>query len=117
MPVLKVCLCGEPSPTATCADCRRKRHRNRTPRPHYAGNWKHLSARARRAQPWCSSCLTPGTPQNPLTVDHTPAAHTKVAAGKTLTMKDFRDGLLSVECILCNVAKGAARGNHVTRTD
>jgi hypothetical protein len=53
---------------------------------------------------------------NPLAVDHTPAAWAKVQAGKRLALKDFGSGLLSVECLRCNVAKGVARGENRSRT-
>jgi hypothetical protein len=65
-------------------------------------------------QPWCPACRTPGSPDNPLTVDHTPAAWAAVEAGRRLTLKDFENGLLSVLCLRCNVAAGRARGSNVT---
>lgn len=87
-------------------------HHRPAPRPEViqlGGNG--LSARARQLQPWCSTC---GSPDN-LTVDHTPAAWAKVQAGKRLTLRDFENGLLSVQCLRHNVALGHARGGSVTR--
>jgi cytochrome c5 len=81
----------------------------------YGSKWRSLSRRAVAAQGFCSACHTTGSPENPLTLDHTPASWAKVAAGKTLTLKDCADGLLTVLCLRDNIAAGAARGNNVTR--
>lgn len=119
---VRPCLgCGHDIESGSrCDDCRlprRRRAQASATRRGYNHRWAALSRRARAAQPWCSTCLTPGTPKNPLTVDHSPEAWLKFVAGKTLTLKDFGSGLLSVECLKCNVAKGNARGDNVERTD
>lgn len=110
----KLCLCGEDALPggSRCADCRPTRapQASATARG-YPAWWQRLSARARQLQPWCSTC---GSPDN-LTVDHTPAAWAKVQAGKRLTLRDFENGLLSVQCLRHNVALGHARGGSVTR--
>lgn len=64
-------------------------------------------------QPWCSTCGS----RDQLTVDHTPGAWQKRERGDRLTLADFAAGLLSVECLQCNVAKGHARGSAVERQD
>ena len=89
---LKLCaVCGEP-----CPDYRCKAHQ--LARPVKAGReergynaaWRNLSERARKLQPWCSTCGT----KDDLTGDHLrwPA--------KTLADVD-------VLCRACNAAKGA----------
>lgn len=109
--------CGELTLTGHCADHKPKRHRKQlSPRARgYDGSWDRLSREARRRQPWCSHCGHPGSQDNPLSTDHSPEAWRKVQAGKTLTLNDFRDGLLTVLCMNCNNLAGAARGEHVTR--
>lgn len=62
-------------------------------------------------QPWCSTCGS----REQLTVDHSAAAWSKVERGGKLTLADFAAGLLSVECLKCNVGKGNARGATVER--
>jgi 5-methylcytosine-specific restriction protein A len=115
--VLKPCLsCGEPSPASYCDEHKPKA----TPKASahsrgYTHRWIALSRQARRLQPFCTDCLTPGSAANPLTLDHTPAAWAKVTAGKTLTLKDCANKLLVVRCLRCNVAAGAARGDNVQR--
>lgn len=36
----------------------------------YGSGWSRISAQTIRAQPYCSICLHPGSPTNPLTADH-----------------------------------------------
>jgi 5-methylcytosine-specific restriction protein A len=113
----KPCIaCGEDAVPgqSRCTDCRLPR----TPRASstargYPAWWTRLSEQARKLQPWCSTC---GRAERPLTVDHTPQAWAKVQAGKRLTLKDFAAGLLSVECLQCNVDKGHARGSGISRS-
>lgn len=64
-----------------------------------------------------STCGTPGTRTNPPTLDHTPAAWALVESGKRLSSVHFDSGLLSVECLRCNVAKGKARETLIKRQD
>jgi len=75
----------------------------------YGYQWQKLSKQCRKLQPWCSTCNSPGTQQNPLTLHHTPDAWSKVQAGKHLSMRDAYAGLVSVECQRCNNDKGPAR--------
>ena len=95
-----------------CNDCRPRR----PPGPSatqrgYGSHWEALSKQARKLQPWCSDC---GSPDN-LTVDHSPQSWKKLDAGKRLSLNDFRNGLLTVRCIKCNIASGSARGPNVSR--
>lgn len=76
--------------------------------PHW---WQVLSKRARELQPWCTRCQS----THNLSVDHSPEAWKLVEAGKRLTLKHFRDGLLQVLCAKCQDEAGAARGDNVTR--
>jgi 5-methylcytosine-specific restriction enzyme A len=75
----------------------------------YKGSWSALSVKARKLQSWCSRCLSPGEPGNPLTLHHTVEAISKVQAGKSLTMRDAHEGRLIVLCQRCNNREGAAR--------
>lgn len=124
MPILKPCLdCGEPS-TGTrckpCADTHRRATRNDYQRRARAGarlpasstqqgynsRWKRLSARARRLQPFCVDC---GATED-LQADHSPEAWERKRRGLPIRLKD-----IDVVCRSCNVARGAARGENVTR--
>lgn len=88
---LRPCLeCGEPSPGARCASCRG-----------YDSQHDKLSKRARRLQPWCSSC---GATEN-LQLDHGPQTWKRRAEGKPLRLQDYR----GVYCGDCNRANGQAR--------
>lgn len=89
---LKLCaVCGEP-----CPDYRCKAHQ--LARPVKAGReergynaaWRNLSERARKLQPWCSTC---GATED-LTCDH--------LEWPARTLKD-----VDVLCRKCNSAKGA----------
>jgi hypothetical protein len=68
-------------------------------------------------QPWCTDCHAAHTAANPLALDHTTAAWQKVDTGKRLTLKDVAAGLCVVRCSVCNNARGAARGDRITRID
>lgn len=93
---LTACLdCGEPSPSTRCADCtadrapraRHDEHRSRS------WKWRRLSARLRKAQPWCSLCSS----VDDLTVDHvTPLSH----GGAEYDLDNLR--------VLCRPCHGAA---------
>lgn len=63
----RACLdCGEASPESRCPDCARKHATNAArlqPRASkrargYGPGWRATSARARKAQPWCTDCGT-----------------------------------------------------------
>lgn len=100
---MKPCLvCGEVTDRHRCPahalpDLRAKDRVTRT-RP---ARWKRLSARLRRAQPFCSECGT----RYDLTVDHVmPLAH----GGDP-----FDETNLDVLCRSCNGRKGATWGDEV----
>ncbi|BCO47229.1 hypothetical protein MINTM002_29030 [Mycobacterium intracellulare] len=118
MALLKPCYvdgCGELSDQARCP-AHRPRHPTKGRKSRgYPAWWERLSRQARQLQPWCSTCQTPGSADNPLTVDHTPESWQRVQAGKRLTLHDFESGLLTVQCLRHNIALGAARGRNVTR--
>lgn len=112
--VVRPCIrCGEPTDRGSRCPAHQR------PRPHqpppeqrgYDQAWRKLSRQARQLQPYCSTC---GSNQR-LSVDHSPAAWAKVERGGKLTLADFAAGLLSVECLPCNIAKGHARGSDVHR--
>jgi 5-methylcytosine-specific restriction enzyme A len=117
MALMKRCLgCGDLAHASRCPDCRLKRSAPSGSQRGYPAWWTRLSKQARNLQAWCSSCHSPGTEANPLIVDHTPEAWALVQAGKRLALNHFRSGLLSVLCLRCNVAQGAARGDNATCT-
>ena len=119
MCLLKPCYvddCGELNEQARCPAHRPPQTKSRTARG-YPWWWQKLSRQAIALQPFCSTCQTPGEPGNPLTLDHTPQAWNLVDAGKRLTIKDVASGLLSVQCLRCNIRLGKARGHNVTRTN
>lgn len=72
----------------------------------YDWRWRKLSLRARKLQPWCTDCGT----ADDLTGDHTPEAWQRKADGKTIRLQD-----IDVVCRVCNIKRGAARGDNVTR--
>ena len=107
------CLdCSTPTDNATrCPDCQAEwqqrtdvRRGSRQERG-YDAAWTRLSARARRAQPWCTDCGSVGDEGNPLTADHSVESWAKVERGERLTVTD-----VEVVCRRCNSARAAARG-------
>jgi len=96
-----------------CPTCRPKRNRGRAAerRRHYeldpqaargyGYQWRKLSLRARRAQPFCSDCGT----EDDLTADHSPEAWIRHESGKSVRLVD-----IDVVCRRCNAERGAARG-------
>lgn len=115
--MLTVCAdCGTPYPTdatatrrAACPTCRPVE----APRPErgtrhargYDAAWSRLSARARRAQPFCEDCGR----EDDLTTDHSPAAWQRRERGLPIRLED-----VAVVCRACNSARGAARGESVS---
>ena len=100
---VKPCLdCGEPSHTTRC-----EQHRlPEPPKPSaasrgYNNAWTRLSKRARRLQPFCTSC---GATED-LQADHSPEAWARKAAGLPIRLQD-----IDVVCGTCNRSRGAARG-------
>ena len=66
--IARPCIsCGEPIATGTyCTECTPVDHRVRHAIRSNPSRWKKLSAKARKLQPWCSTCGTSGD----LTADH-----------------------------------------------
>jgi 5-methylcytosine-specific restriction protein A len=106
---VKSCLdCGEPIHTTRC-----EQHRlPEPPKPSaasrgYNNAWTRLSKRARRLQPFCTSC---GATED-LQADHSPEAWARKAAGLPIRLQD-----IDVVCGTCNRSRGAARGYAPNRT-
>lgn len=106
---LKPCLnCGEPSDASRCEECaleiRRAEDRRRgargQDRAYWTPQWRSLSRRARRIQPFCSDCGA----TTDLQADHSPEAWRRYYAGKTIRLQD-----IDVVCGPCNRARGRAR--------
>lgn len=105
---LRPCItCGELGEHSRCTDCSTEHRKQYTVTPKvspqvrgYDQTWRKLSERARRLQPWCTTC---GTDQN-LTADHSPEAWRRREQGKPIRLKD-----ISVECMTCNIDAGPAR--------
>ena len=124
MPILKPCLdCGTPSTGTRCKSCadthrratrndyqRRARANGRIPssstQQGYDSKWRRLSEQARRLQPFCVDCGR----VDDLQADHSPEAWRRRDKGLPIRLKD-----IDVVCRSCNVARGAARGENVTR--
>lgn len=98
---LQPCLdCGEVTDRNRCPD-HRQDSKPQSQLRGYDYDWRKLSARARRLQPFCTDCgATDG-----LQADHTPEAWERKAAGKPIRLQD-----VAVVCGPCNRARGAARG-------
>ena len=100
--------CGEPSEQSRCAE-----HRPVEPPKAastargYDTTWRHLSERARRAQPFCTDCGT----RDDLTTDHTTEAWQARAAGRPITL-----AMVDVVCRSCNAKRGRARPGEVPPT-
>jgi 5-methylcytosine-specific restriction endonuclease McrA len=99
--MLKPCLdCGDLSERSRCPE-----HDRATPKASstvrgYDTPWRRLSERARRLQPFCDDCGTSAD----LTVDHTPEAWRRRAAGLEIRLQD-----VAVVCRSCNAKRGRAR--------
>lgn len=106
--------CGTVTPAgnARCDTCRRGSIRHRI-RKHskktapqdrgYDAQWKRLSARARKLQPFCTDCGT----THDLQADHTPEAWDRKERGLAVRLQD-----IDVVCAPCNRKRGAARGEN-----
>lgn len=98
------CLkCGALSPGSYCRPCNAERIRARqqcrgtTKQLGYGSAWKRLSVKARRLQPFCSTCGA----SDDLTTDHiTPLARSDRAAPVTIDA-------VQILCRSCNARKGA----------
>lgn len=106
--------CGAPfdrdsTSSAECADCRPNRDAEGTARAElaeaYDYQWRKLSQRARRIQPFCSDCNR----TDDLTVDHSPTAWRRYERGLPIRLMD-----VDVLCRSCNSERGAARGDKPT---
>jgi 5-methylcytosine-specific restriction enzyme A len=84
-------------PTHTVPPAMRKGSRNRK-----------VAAQMKAEQPWCSSCGSPGTAANPLTIDHI----IPLSKGGTNARENK-----CVLCYRCNRAKSDAVGSTVTVND
>lgn len=103
---LSPCLsCGEPATGSRCPEHTLDAKGSATARG-YDAAWHRLSKRARRLQPFCLDC---GSTED-LQADHTPEAWQRKASGKAIKLS-----MIDVVCGPCNRARGAARGNAVTR--
>jgi 5-methylcytosine-specific restriction protein A len=103
---LRPCLdCGEPTNGPRCPEHTTDPKASATTRG-YNDAWTRLSKRARRLQSFCLDC---GSTED-LQTDHTPEAWARKARGKTIRLQD-----VDVVCGPCNRARGAARGNALTR--
>lgn len=70
----------------------------------YTGSWRRLSERARAAQQFCSDCGATGD----LQADHSPEAWERYEKGLPIRLVD-----IDVVCMMCNIKRGAARGEHI----
>lgn len=106
---LSPCLsCGQPANGSRCPEHTLDAKGSTTDRG-YDSQWDRLSKRARRLQPFCTDC---GSTED-LQLDHLPSAWDRKA--KRLSIRLGIDA--QVVCGPCNRARGAARGNAVTRGD
>ena len=97
-PLLRPCVvCGELTREARCSLHTTKAS---SAARGYDAAWFRLSARARRAQPFCSVC---GATED-LTCDHSPEAWKRKERGLAIRLCD-----VDVLCRSCNSRKGAAR--------
>lgn len=103
--------CGTPSEGTRCPDCRtvhntvrRRGFPSSDKRPTrargYDTEWRKLSERARKLQPWCTDCGR----TDDLQADHSPEAWQRKAAGLPLRLQD-----IEVVCGPCNRARGRQR--------
>lgn len=106
---LRPCLdCGHPCDGPRCDEHKPPDRKPSSRTRGYDTAWTRLSKRARRLQPWCSSC---GATEH-LEADHLPSAWERHAAGLPVRLADVQ-----VLCSRCNKLAGAARGLQATRGD
>lgn len=106
---MKPCeVCDELSEQSRCDEHRPKpKPKPKAKQAGYDAAWKKLSARARKAQPFCLWC---GSDRD-LQLDHTPAAWERKAQHLPIRLQDVR-----VLCGACNRAAGQARPGPGQRT-
>jgi len=98
---LRPCMvCGEPTGRPRCAEHTPTRDRATAEVRGYDTAWRNLSRRARKLQPFCSSC---GSTES-LSVDHSEEAWQRKAAGKVIRLQD-----VTVLCGPCNTRRGSSR--------
>lgn len=89
---MKPCLsCGEPIDDGRCTDCR-PTDTDMTTERGYDHRCRVLSERARKLQPFCTTCGTTAD----LTTDHSPEACLRKAAGKPMRLSDVHGALPGV---------------------
>lgn len=104
--------CGYLTDGTYCPEHQPKRHRPSATQRGYDHRWSETSRNARRKQSFCTDCGIPGT-ETQLELDHLPIAWERKAQGLPI-----RPGIdAEVVCHRCNVSRGAARGENVTRSD
>lgn len=107
--LLRPCLdCGEPSTESRCPDHTVERSavrvRETAEERGYDSQWRKLSKRARRLQPFCGRC---GSRRNTGT-DHLPIAWHRKANGLPIRLAD-----VEVLCASCQMIVGSSRpGSH-----
>ncbi|KQH78855.1 hypothetical protein AO501_07715 [Mycobacterium gordonae] len=110
---MKLCtVCQAPCGEGSRCDQHKRKH---APTPSatargYGYSYQKLRAQAIALQPFCTDCQATDN----LTLDHTPESWRKVERGRTLTLRDVRNGLLFVRCQRCNQKAGNARGSSIT---
>ena len=84
-----------------CVECAKEKQAEK-PNPYRqskgAREWRNLSARKRKEQPWCSRCATQGDASNPLTLDHI----VPLSKGGALIPEDIDEGVQ----VLCKRCQG-----------
>lgn len=91
----------KPAPARTARRIMAEQRRGTAKQRGYDQQWRRLSERARRLQPFCSDC---GRTDH-LTTDHSPEAWARREAGKPVRLED-----VDVVCVWCNSDRGPARG-------
>ena len=108
--------CGDYIQAGTrCDECRRADDNRRIQKhaPHnstargYDQQWRRLSERARKLQPFCSDCGA----RDDLQADHSPEAWRRKEKGLAVRLRD-----IDVVCGPCNRRRGAARGKETRRS-
>ena len=87
-----------------CEECAKEKQATK-PNPYRnSREWRNLSARKRKDQPWCSRCATQGDASNPLTLDHI----VPLSMGGALIPEDEEEGV-QVLCKRCQGIVGARK--------
>lgn len=98
----RACLtCGEVLSSliqGRCPGCAKEKQAAKHNPYRNSREWRNLSARKRKEQPWCSRCATQGSDSNPLTLDHI----VPLAQGGALIPEDTEEGVQ----VLCKRCQG-----------